>query len=101
MIAKFGPRCFLCKLKSLFKSDCLQFWFAVAEVKHPRLKGQQGTPDERGRSTHEREEKPQVLATKKMQTVLEETSGTENETAVNVLRIDFKAATRNAPNRCN
>ena len=37
-----------------------------------------------------RKEKPHELATKKMQAVLEETSGTEPETAANDFKIDIK-----------
>ena len=36
VIAKFGPRCVFCNLESHFKSDCPQFWDAVADIKHPR-----------------------------------------------------------------
>ena len=36
IIAKLGSRCFFCNLKGHFKSDCLQFWDAVADIKHPR-----------------------------------------------------------------
>ena len=38
LIMKYGPRCFFCKLEEHFKSDCTQFWDAVADAKHPRLK---------------------------------------------------------------
>ena len=34
LIAKFGPRCFFCNLHRHFKSDCPQFWDAVADIKH-------------------------------------------------------------------
>ena len=38
LIMKYGPRCFFCILEGHFKSDCTQFWHAVAETKHPRHK---------------------------------------------------------------
>ena len=36
VIAKFGPRCFICNLDGHFKSYYPQFWDAVADIKHPR-----------------------------------------------------------------
>ena len=35
VIAKFGPRRFFCNLEGHFKSDCPQFWDAMADIKHP------------------------------------------------------------------
>ena len=34
---KYGPKCFFCNLEGHFKSDCTQFWDAVADEKHSRL----------------------------------------------------------------
>ena len=36
VIAKFGPRCFFFNFEGHCKSDCPQFWDAVADIKHPR-----------------------------------------------------------------
>ena len=36
LIIRYGPRCFFCNLEGYFKSDCTQFWDAVADAKHPR-----------------------------------------------------------------
>ena len=36
IIIRYGPRCFFCNLEGNFKSDCTQFWDAVAYAKHPR-----------------------------------------------------------------
>ena len=35
LIMKYGPRCFFCNLDGHFKSDCTQFWHAVADAKDP------------------------------------------------------------------
>ena len=36
IIMRYGPRCFFYNLEGYFKSDCTQFWDAVADAKHPR-----------------------------------------------------------------
>ena len=36
LIMKYGPRCFFFNLEVNFKTDCTQFWDAVADAKHPR-----------------------------------------------------------------
>ena len=36
LIMKYGARCFFCNLEGNFKSNCTQFWDAVADAKHPR-----------------------------------------------------------------
>ena len=86
VIENFGPRRIFCNLEGLFKSDCPQFWDAVTEIKHPRHEeALSGVKASKARLMSEAEargkEKPQELATKKMQAVLEKTSRTEPETA--------------------
>ena len=36
LIMKYGSRRFFCNLEGHFKSDCTQFWDAMADSKHPR-----------------------------------------------------------------
>ena len=36
LIKRYGPRCFFFNLEGHIKSDCTQFWDAVADAKHPR-----------------------------------------------------------------
>ena len=74
-----------------FKSDCPQFWDAVADIEHPRheeaLSGVKASKARLFSEAEERrKEKPQELATKKMQVVTEETCEPEPVTAAD----DFK-----------
>ena len=103
LIAKFGPRCFFCNLEGHFKSCCPQFWDAVADIKHPRHEeALSGVKASEARLLSEaevrRKEKPQKLATKKMQELTEETCEPEPVTAVDS-KIDYRAAARDALNR--
>ena len=87
-----------------FKSDCPQFWQAVAEIKHPRHEeALSGVKTSKARLLSEaearRKEKPQELATKKMQAVTEETCEPEPVTAVDDFKIDYRSAARDALNR--
>ena len=104
VIAKFGPRCFFCNLEDHFKSDCPQFWDAVADIKHPRHEeALSGVKAIKARLLCEaearRKDKPQELATKKMQAVTEKTGEPEPVTAADDFKIDYRAAARDALNR--
>ena len=104
VIAKFGPRCFLCNLEGHFKSVCPQFWDAVADIKHPRHEEvSSGVKASKARLLSEaearRKEKPQELATKKMQATTEEICEPELMTAADDFKIEYRAAARDALNR--
>ena len=104
LIAKFGPRYFFCNLEDHFKSDCPQFWDAVADNKHPRHEeALSGVKASKARLLSEaearRKDKPQELAAKKMQAVTEETRKPDPVTVADDFKIDYRAAARDALNR--
>ena len=104
VIAKFGPRCFFCNLEGHFESECPQFRDDVADIKHPRheeaLSGvEAGKARLLSEAEARRKDKPQELATKKMQVATEETCETEAVTAADDFKIDYSAAARDALNR--
>ena len=97
VIANFGPRCFFCNLEDHFNSDCPQFWDAGADIKNPRH--EEALSDVKASKARllseaevRRKEKPQVLATKKMQAVTEGTREPEPVTAADHFKIDYNAA---------
>ena len=72
---KIGPMCFFCKLEGYFKSDCPQFWDAMSDNNHPNHEeALSGVKAYKAGLTSgaeaRRKEKPQELATKKMQAVV-------------------------------
>ena len=104
VIAKFGPRCFFWNLEGHFKSDCPQFWDAVADIRHPsHEEALSGVKASKARLLSEaearRKDKPQELATKKMQAVTEKTCEPGPVTAVDDFKIDYRTAARDALNR--
>ena len=104
VIAKFGPRFFFCNLERNLKSDCPTFWDAVADIKHPRHEeALSGLEARKARLLSEaearRKDKPQELATKKMQAVTEETCEPEPVHSADDFKIDYRAAARDALNR--
>ena len=104
VIAKFGPSCFFCNLEGRFKFDCPQFWYAVSDIKHPRheevLSGVKASKARLlGEAEARRKEKPEELATKKMQAVAEEKREPEPVTAADDFKTDYRAAATDALNR--
>ena len=76
----------------------------MADIKHPRHKEVlSGVKASKARLLSEaearRKDKPQELATKKMQVVTEETREPEPVTAADDFKIDYRAAARDALNR--
>ena len=95
---------FFCNWEGHFKSDCPQFWDAVADTMHPRHEeALSGVNASKARlltdAEARRKEKPQEMATKKMEAVTEETCEPEPVTAADDFKIDYRAAARDALNR--
>ena len=103
LIMKYAPRCFFCNLEGHFKSDCTQFWDAVAEAKHPRHEeALSGVKDSRARLINEAESRrkettPSTFTTKKVKTLPDEvvSSNLEAESA-GPLKVDYGLAARTA-----
>ena len=103
LILKYGPRCFFCNLEGHFKSDCTQFWDAVADAKHPRHEeALSGVKASRARLMNEAESRrkettPSTFTTKKVKTLPDEVvaSNLEAESA-SLLKVDYGLAARTA-----
>ena len=103
LIMKYGPRCFFCNLEGHFKSDCTQFWDAVADAKHPRHEeALSGVKASRARLMNEAESRrkettPSTFTTKKVKTWPDEVvaSNLEAESS-SPLKVDYGLAARTA-----
>ena len=103
LIMKHGPRCFFCNLEGHFKSDCTQFWDAVADVKHRRHEeALSGVKASQARLMNEAESRrkettPSTFTTKKVKTLPDEVvaSNLEAESA-SPLKVDCGLAARTA-----
>ena len=103
LIMKYGPRCFFCNLEGHFKSDCTQFWDAVADAKHPRHEeALSGVKASRARlmnkaESRRKETTPSTFTTKKVKTWPDEVvaSNLEAESS-SPLKVDYGLAARTA-----
>ena len=103
LIMKYGPGCFFCNLEGHFKSDCTQFWDAVADAKHPRHEeALSGVKASRARLMNETESRrketiPSTFTTKKVKTLSDEVvaSNLEAESS-SPLKVDYGLAPRTA-----
>ena len=84
-------------MEGYFESDCPQFWHAVADIKHPRheealscVKASKARLLSKAEAR--RKEKPQDMATKKMQAVTEEMREPEPVLAADDFEFDLRAA---------
>ena len=103
LIMKYRPGCFFCNLEGHFKSDCTQFWDAVADAKYPRHEeALLGVKASRARLMNEAESRrkettPSTFTTKKVKTMPDEVvaSSLEAESA-DPLKVDYGLAARAA-----
>ena len=103
LIMKYGPRYCFCNLEGHFKSDCTQFWDAVADAKHPRHEEPlSGVKASRARLMNEAESRrkettPSIFTTKKVKTMPDEVVASSLETeSAGPLKVDSGLAARTA-----
>ena len=99
LIMRHGPRCFFCKLEGHFKSDCTQFWDAVADAKHPRHEeALPGVKASRARlmkkaESRKKEVKTGTFTTKKVKTLPDEAIASSLEAeSTGALNVDYGLA---------
>ena len=103
---KYGPMCFFCNLEGHFKSDCTQFWDAVADAKHPPPPPHEeallGVKANRARlmnkaESRRKEATPSTFTTKKVKGLPDEViaSSLEAESA-GPLKVDYGFSARTA-----
>ena len=102
LIMKYGPRCFFCNLEGHFKSDCTQFWDAVADAKDPRHEEALSVKASRAHlmnkaESRRKETTPSTFTTKKVKTLPNEVvaSSLEAESA-GPLKVDYGLTARTA-----
>ena len=71
LIMKYGPRCFFCIFEGHFKSDCNQFWDAVADANTPAMRSRARLMNEA--ESRKKEVTTGTFTTKKVKTLPDET----------------------------
>ena len=103
LIKQYGPRCFFCNLEGHFKSDCTQFWDAVADAKHPPHEAELlCVKASRAQLMNEAESRrkettPSTLTTKKVKTLPDKVVALNLEAeSASPLNVDYGLAARTA-----
>ena len=103
LIMIYGPRSFFCNLEGHFKSDCTQFWDAVADAKHPRQEeALSGVDASRARLMNEVESRKKeattgTFTTNEVKTLPDEVIASSLEAdSTGALKVDYGLAARTA-----
>ena len=100
---RYASICFFCNLEGHFKSDCTQFWDAVADAKHPRheealleVKASRARLKNEAES-RKKDEKTDTFTTKKVKTLPDEAIASSLEAeSTGALKVDYGLAARTA-----